>query len=132
MKHLQIFENFNKTITMYHGTCLNNAEKLIKNGWKPYSGLIGGNLGQNKYLYLTSEKQDALWYAEEKGCNTIIEISNIPISYLIFDPEDGMPDLYDYKIGNAINKIINKTKYSLPVKLALTKELDSSHFKIIK
>ena len=41
-------------------------------------------------------------------------------------------DLYDYKIENAINEIINKTKYSSPVKLALTKELNSSHFKIIK
>ena len=130
MKYIKLFENFNNTITMYHGTCLGNAENLIKNGWKPKSGTVGGNMGQNKYLYLTSEKEDALWFAQEKGCNTVIEVKNIPIDYLIFDPEDGDPDLYDYKIQNAIDKIINKTRYSTPVKLALTKELDSYHFKI--
>ena len=132
MKHLKLYDNYNKekdTITLYHGTCEPNAQSLSQNGWKPNKVSSGSNQGQSKYLYLTSMEDDALWFAEEKGCDTILKIKNIPIDYLIFDPEDGDDDLYDYKIENAISKIQNG--YSIPIKLALTKSLDREHFEIL-
>jgi hypothetical protein len=130
MKYLKLFENFTDIITLYHGTCLDNAKELVKNGWKPFSGIVGGNMGQNNYLYVTSEIEDALWFAEEKGCNTIIEIKNIPINYLKFDPEDGDADLYNYNINVAINKL--KNGYESPIKFVIIHELSADKFKIIQ
>lgn len=130
MKYLKLYEDFTDSITLYHGTCLGNAEQLIKDGWKPYSGGVGGNMGQNKYLYVTSGIEDALWFAEEKGCNTIVEIKNIPINFLKFDPEDGCADLYDYSITTALNKL--KNGYDSPIKFVITQELSAEKFKIIQ
>lgn len=118
-----INESIEKTYILYHGTCEDNAKSLIQNGWQPNSGNRGGNMGQTRYLYLTSGTEDALWFAQEKGCNTIVEVSNIPESYLIVDPEDGVADNVHDEINNQFN---------LPGKVALTKSLDKSHFRIIK
>jgi hypothetical protein len=38
-----INENNERKLTLYHGTCLENAKKLIKNGWSPRSGCSGSN-----------------------------------------------------------------------------------------
>jgi hypothetical protein len=130
MKHLKLYEEFSETITLYHGTCLGNAEQLVKDGWKPYSGTMGSNMGQSSYLYVTSEKEDALWFAEEKGCSSIVEIKDIPIVFLKFDPEDGDADLYDYSITTAINKL--KNGYDSPIKFVITHELSAEKFKIIQ
>ena len=129
MKHLKLYEEFSETITLYHGTCLWNAEQLVKDGWKPHSGGIGSNMGQTKYLYVSSEIEDALWFAEEKGCSSVVEIKNIPIEYLKFDPEDGCADLYGYSITTAIDKL--KNGYDSPIKFVITKQISADKFKII-
>ena len=128
MKLIKHFENFNTNdvITLYHGTCVNNAKNLIKHGWKPNSNSYGSNLGQSKYLYLTSMSEDAMWFANQKDCNTIINVIDIPIDCLMFDPEDGDGDIYDYDIKKAIKKI--NSGYPLPIKFSLIKPLDKSHF----
>ena len=127
MKYIKLFENFNESITLYHGTCDSNATNLIENCWRRNLVKSGSNQGNPRYLYLSSGIEDAMWFAQEKGCNTVIEVNDIPIEYLIFDPEDGDADLYDYRISNAISKI--KNGYDMPIKFALTKELDKEHFK---
>lgn len=120
-----IKESVKTTLTLYHGTCYNNGAKLIDNGWKPLSGLVGGNMGNPNYLYLSSEPEDALWFAEERGCNTVVEISDIPIDYLRPDPED--------EAGYTISELfIRMDKHNLPAKFILTKSLDSSHFSLYK
>lgn len=120
-------ENFNEndTITLYHGTCLPNAHNLIKNGWKSINKSYGGNMGNQNYLYLSSEPEDALWFAEEKGCDTIIIVKNIPVSFLRPDPEDEA----GFSMGDLLDRI-NNTKS--PSKFILTKELNSNHFEILK
>ncbi len=110
-----------KTLTLYHGTCPENANELINNGWKPSDGGMGANMGNPKHLYLSSEPEDALWFAQEKGCGTLVEIKNIPIEYLRPDPEDEA----GYKMGELINRI--KTT-QFPAKFILTQPLDSNHF----
>ena len=67
-----INENVSRTLILYHGTCEGNGKNLIENGWKPTNSWYGGNMGNPNYLYLSSEPQDALWFAEEKGCNTAV------------------------------------------------------------
>jgi hypothetical protein len=122
-------EDVEESITLYHGTCKENALEIIQNGWSP-KGYIGGNMGRGDILYLTSLSEDTLWFAEEKGCNCVLIVKNIPISYLIFDPEDGDPDLYNYKIENAIKRI--KSGEQIPVKLALKKTLSATHIELYK
>ena len=118
-----INENVGRTLTLYHGTCDSNGKNLIENGWKPMSDGYGGNMGNPNYLYLSSEPEDALWFAEEKGCNTVIEIINIPIDYLRPDPED--------EAGFTMKKLLDRIDTNgFPSKFILTKPLDKTHFKL--
>ena len=123
MKYIKTFENIHN-LTLYHGTSLNNAISLVNNGWQPYSGNIGGNIGQNKYLYLTNEPENARWFANEKGEDTIVEVSNVPLEYLKPDPED--------EAGFTMKELLNRIdKTGLPSSFVLYKDLNSDHFKII-
>lgn len=118
-----INESVSNTITLYHGTCVENAKRLVENGWKPNSGSVGGNLGQSKYLYLSSDYEDALWFAEEKGCNSVVQINDVPLDYLIPDPEDES----GYTMSELLDRL-NRSK--IPSKFALTTSLPSSYFTI--
>jgi len=118
-KWLRLVENIETVPVLYHGTCADNAEALTLQGWYPKSGGIGGNMGQARYLYLSTEHDDALWFAQEKGCDAVVIVRNIPISYLIVDPEDGTED--------SVKKELNLT-HGIPGKLALTKPLSAAHF----
>lgn len=113
----------NDTITLYHGTCLINAQNLVQNGWQPNKTTSGSNQGNPSYLYLTTDPEDALWFAEEKGCDSIIIVSDIPLSYLRPDPED--------EAGFSMSELLNR-KNGLPSKFILIKELGPKHFSIQK
>ena len=80
-------------------------------------------MGQPKFLYLTSGEEDALWFAEEKGCSTVLKVSNVPLEYLEVDPEDGIGDTVEQELNN---------KFRLPGKVVLVKPLGPEHFSIIK
>lgn len=107
-------------LILYHGTSSRNANLLLKNGWQPNKVSKGANQGQTKYLYLTTEPLDALWFAEEKGESTILQVI-VPIEYLIVDPEDGVGETVDEEL-----EISKRTKF--PAKFALFVELESSAF----
>ncbi len=73
--------------------------------------------------YLSSEPEDALWFAEEKGCDTVIEIINIPIDFLRPDPED--------EAGFTMKELLDRIDTNgFPAKFILTRPLDNTHFKI--
>ena len=126
IKSYSEFKDTSKThdsIKFYHGTCKNSADNIIRNGWKPYSGYIGSNNGQNKYLYLTTEIEDALWFAEEKGCDTIIEVIIEDYDYILPDSEE---------VGYTKNELIDRALNTLmPSKFVLYKELPKEKFKIV-
>ena len=83
----------------------------------------GGNMGKPNYLYLTSDPQDALWFAQEKGCNTIVEVSNITINYLKPDPDD--------EAGFTMEELLDRMKTTkFPSKFILNKPLEKSYFKL--
>jgi hypothetical protein len=107
---------------LFHGTCQSSAEALVKYGWKPNQVSSGANQGQGRYLYLTNVEENALWFAQEKGCDTIIKIKNIPMDFLKVDPEDGNHDTVEEELNNEFN---------LPAYLVLTKALGPEHFEII-
>lgn len=104
---------------LYHGTCADNARALIQHGWQPRSGASGGNRGQARYLYLSTGYEDALWFAQQKDCDAVLELRAVPMSYLIVDPEDGTADT----VAGELN-----LSHGLPGKLALIKPLSADHF----
>ena len=113
---------------LYHGTCEENAIHLIKNGWEPripksIRASQTANMGQARYLYLSTGYEDALWFAEQRGCNTVIELHNVPIDYLIVDPEDGVSDTVEDEL---------KGFRGMPGKVALTKPLSANHFRLYR
>lgn len=110
---------------LYHGTCPDNAESLINKGWQPRSGTRGGNFGQTRFLYLTTGKENALWYAGEKGCDSLVAVENIPLDYLDVDPEDGTWE-------NVEEEIRRSAANGSPGCLVLKKPLPAEHFKLIK
>ena len=113
-----IAEASRPTYTLYHGTC---SDVLCQTGWTPGSGPQGGNMGQTRYLYLSSGAEDALWFAEEKGCSTVLVVRDVPAEYLIVDPEDG--------IGDTVEDELN-SPHGLPGKVALTRALGPEHFSV--
>jgi hypothetical protein len=107
-------------LKLYHGTTKENANSLLKFGWKGYSPK-GSNVGQSKYLYVTNVYDNALWYADRKGDTTVLEVI-APLSHLSVDPEDGIGDDVD-------DELMRTKKLGLPANLVVTKPLPSSAFK---
>jgi hypothetical protein len=108
-----------RLLTLYHGTCAHNAKMICKDGWQPHSGAPYGasHGGQSDYLYMSTDEEDALWFAEEQGCTTVIQVINVPIDYLIVDPEDGCSETVEEEISGPY-----------PGKVALTRALGPEHF----
>ena len=72
---MRLIEGTGVAPVLYHGTCPDNAASLVQNGWTPRSGSQGGNMGQTRYLYLTTGREDALWFADQKGCDTVVVLT---------------------------------------------------------
>lgn len=108
------------TLTLYHGTTPSSAENLMKNGWHPNSGHIGSQMGQTRYLYLTSLPENASWYAEEKGSSTVLAVK-VHKSDLIVDPEDGVG-------SNLDDEWRSTSQYKIPANFALKNSLPDNAF----
>jgi hypothetical protein len=60
-KWMRLVETSEPTVpVLYHGTCPDNAAALAQHGWQPRSGPSGGNQGQSRYLYLSTDREDAV------------------------------------------------------------------------
>ena len=115
----------NPNIILFHGTSEHYGNLLLKNGWQPNKIKPGANQGQSKYLYLTSEPLDALWFAEQINENTILKVLIPNMNYLSIDPEDS--------IGNSIEEELEiSKKLGTPTKFVLVKELSKNHFSKFK
>lgn len=110
---------------LFHGTIPENAYRLLRDGWKPGIGPSGANMGQNRYLYLTTEVDDAAWFAEQKGSTTILAVRNVPAAFLLADPEDGTGNTPDEEIDIA-------RRTGLPAKLVLIRPLGAQHFSLLR
>lgn len=104
---------------LYHGTSPENAARLLRDGWRPNETARGGNMGQRRYLYLSTGREDALWFAREKGFDAVVELRGVPLSHLIVDPEDGCRDTLEEELAEPLG---------LPGKVALTRPLPAEHF----
>ncbi len=76
-------------LTLYHGTTPESADALCANGWEPNTWPAGGNCGRTSLLCFSTHIDDARWFANEKGCDAVVE-ANIPSNMLIVDPDDGV------------------------------------------
>jgi hypothetical protein len=120
-------KNILDKITLYHGTCPENAKLLLKNGWLPNEGVIGGNYGNTKYLYCTTDIEDARWFANEKGCDTILKIKDVPKEDIIPDPEDAS----GYTKEEYWNMMLNDSM-GMPYKWAIKNRINKNKISIIK
>jgi hypothetical protein len=110
------------TVTLYHGTDDVSGESLIENGWEPNAWSAGGNCGQTRCLYLTSEPENALWFAEEKGFSTVLAVE-LAVADLIVDPEDG--------IGESVAEEIEiAERNGLPYNLAAVRPIPAGAFRL--
>lgn len=112
----------NRTMTLYHGTSDDAARALLDRGWEPNKWHSGGQCGQTRYLYLTNMPENAKWFAEEKGSDTVVVVKDVPIEYLEVDPEDGVAETVEEELSNP---------HGLPGNVVLTKALPASHFSIL-
>lgn len=123
MPKMRIEDIVNETYPMlYHGTSEESAKSILKNGWSPNKWPVGANQGQRRFLYLSTMYDDALWFAEQKGCSVVIGVIDVPLVYLRVDPEDG--------IGNNVVEELNNT-HGLPGKVVLIHPLGPEHFIIV-
>lgn len=76
-------------VTLWHGTTAANARELMRNGFTPEGWRAGGNGGRPGHLYLTTGEEDARWFSNEMGEDTVLKI-RVPANRLIVDPEDGI------------------------------------------
>lgn len=124
---------------LYHGTCDDSAQSMLKNGWRPNDYGRGNNWGSPKFLYLTTSPYDAEWFAIDKGCNSVLRV-DIPKNDLHIDPDDG---IFSYEYWSAIKNNDKKSakKYlemefntmkSVPAKFVAYKPIKSNNFSICK
>ena len=76
--------------------------------------------GNPRYLYVTTEPEDARWFSNQIGEDTVVEIKDIPLDFLRPDPED--------EAGFTMKELLNRK--GLPSKFIIIKELDKKHFRI--
>ena len=105
---------------LFHGTTEDSAAALLANGWKPGSGPVGGNMGQPCYLYLSTEPEDALWFANEKGAGAVLKVV-IPFDWLKVDPEDGISETVEDEMNSS---------HGVPGKLVAVSALGPERFEV--
>lgn len=109
----------NMAPTLYHGTTEESAESLLHNGWQPNAWSAGANRGQPKFLYLTTDPEDALWFAQQKGGSSVLEIRGLAMDDINLDPEDACCDTLADELRNPLG---------LPGKVVLTRSKGPCHF----
>jgi hypothetical protein len=89
----EVLDEMAHQVTLYHGTSLANAKKIMKTGLKPFKG--GGNLstggGHEAAVYLTGDLGTAARYATGDGFPVVLEVSITKakrVSSLKLDPMD--------------------------------------------
>lgn len=106
---------------MYHGTTPPSAKILVEGGWSPFDSKTNPNGGSGRYLYLTSDPKDAEWFARQNGSDIVLEVSEIPLNFLLPDPEDEAGFTFEELFVRLLNR-------RLPSKFVLNKPLSFSHF----
>lgn len=105
-------------VTLFHGTSAESAEALLRDGWQPLSSPAGNQMGRRNLLYLTTTAENAAWYAEQKGSDTVLEVT-LELDDLVVDPEDGTADTVDGELN---------LRHGLPGNLATCRTLPAAAF----
>jgi len=107
-------------VHLFHGTCAQSAKSLLSYGWSPDRGRSGGNLGQARFLYLTNDPENALWFAQEKGCGVVLRVE-VPMKHLQVDPEDGTHETVKDELSMA---------FGLPGSVVATRAIPATCFSV--
>ena len=106
---------------LYHGTTSENAEALLRNGWRPNESSVGANNGRPEYLYLSTDQVDAAFYGymNDEYEHTVLAVRDVPLAALAVDPEDSQTSTVEEELALAA---------IFPGRVLLTKPIPASHF----
>lgn len=107
-------------ITLYHGTGMENAENLMRDGFNPERYVTGSNGGRRGHLYLTDDPENARWYAERADNGVVLKI-RVRAEDLIVDPEDGTHE-----------DVTGELMSELPASLATRTMIMGHHFRVFE
>jgi len=108
---------------LYHGTTPENAEALLRNGWKPNEACTGANNGRPEYLYLSTNPVDAEFYGylnDEHGA-VVLKVTDVPLAALAVDPEDSQRSTVEQELADGAN---------FPGRVVLIEPISASHFSL--
>jgi hypothetical protein len=109
-------------VVLFHGTTESAAVLLLAQGWGGRSP-VGANGGRPGFLYLTNVPENALWFAQEKGDDVVLEV-RVSVSDLKVDPDDGMEQSVEAELAMA------EGPHRLPGNVVLTKPLGPEAFSL--
>lgn len=113
-----------KIPVLFHGTTRESAKLLLKKGWAPRKQFAPtANGGRPQFLYVSTGWQDALWFAEQMGEDTVLAIHDITRDMVGIDPEDGMGGTVEEELAKA-------KKIKFPAKLTIRVPIGPSHFRL--
>jgi len=92
----------------------------VRDGLRGEAVASGANQGRRGHLYLSTDPFDALWFAEQKGEQTVLSVT-IAMDDLIVDPEDG--------IGETVSEEFSQPR-GLPGKFATKRPLSPAAFSL--
>lgn len=112
--------NASDSMTLFHGTTQESASLLLEQGWAPHHFQSGSHCGNPGLIYLTTLRENALWYAQEKGSDAVITVE-VAVVDLIVDPEDGVGETVADELQLSIRS-------GMPASLATRTPLEASRF----
>jgi hypothetical protein len=106
---------------LYHGTTYDNAEGLLRNGWRPNEVPVGSNNGRPEYLYLSTDQVDAAFYGymNDEYEHTVLAVRDVPLAALAIDPEDSQTSTVGEELAHAA---------IFPGRVLLTQPIPANHF----
>ena len=108
---------------LYHGTTVENAGELLRNGWKPNNACVGANNGRPEYLYLSTNPVDAEFYGymNDEHRAVVLKVTDVPLAALAVDPQDSQRSTVEQELADAAN---------FPGRVVLTAPISASHFSL--
>ena len=88
-------------LTLYHGTSASNAADLLEHGFDPARWRAGPNCGRRGLLYLTSDAENARWYAQRHDDGVVLAL-RVRAGDLIVDPEDGVGETVEEEMAGPL------------------------------
>ena len=107
-------------VRLFHGTTSENANRLLSKG-KVGRAPLGANQGRPDLLYVTTNPENATWFAQQAGGGVVLEV-DVPRCQLRTDPEDGVHP-------TVLAELVAAERTGIPASLAVFDDLPALRFR---